>query len=105
MEFRNFLLAALAPEDAAALTPHMREVSLSRNQVLYEPGAPADLIYFPSSACISVVELMEDGGTIETATIGRESATGLLDAMLKTPVSTRMFVQIAGSAVTLSAAA
>jgi CRP-like cAMP-binding protein len=103
MEFRNFLLAALAPDDAAALTPHMREVSLARSQVLYEPGASVGLIYFPSSACISVVEVMEDDRAVETATIGRESATALLDAMLTMRVSTRMFVQIAGSAVTLPA--
>jgi CRP-like cAMP-binding protein len=105
MEFRNFLLAALAPEDVKALTPHFREVSLARTQVLYEPGGAAELIYFPSSACISVVEVLEDGRAVETATIGRESATALLDAILETPVSTRMFVQIAGGAVTLGAAA
>jgi CRP-like cAMP-binding protein len=104
LEFRNFLLAALAPDDAAALTPHLREVSLARSQVLYEPGAAVDLIYFPSSACLSVVEVLEDGRAVETATIGRESATALLDAMLKMPVATRMFVQIAGSALTLPAA-
>jgi CRP-like cAMP-binding protein len=105
MEFRNFLLAALAPEDVEALTPDLREVSLARTQVLYEPGAAAELIYFPSSACISVVEVLEDGHAVETATIGRESATALLDVMLQMPVSTRMFVQIAGSAVTLPATA
>jgi CRP-like cAMP-binding protein len=105
MEFRNFLLAALSPDDAAALTPYLREVSLARSQVLYEPGAAVDLIYFPSSACISIVEVLENGHAVETATIGRESATALLDVMLKLPVSTRMFVQIAGSAVTLPATA
>ena len=104
VEFRNFLLASLAPDDAAALVPHLREVSLARSQSIFEPGDVADLIYFPSNACISVLELMQDGKAFETATIGRESAAALLDAMARTPIVTRMFVQIAGSATTLSSA-
>jgi CRP-like cAMP-binding protein len=105
MEFRNFLLSALRPDDEAALTPHLKEVSLSRGQVLYQPGDEADLVYFPSSACISVVTIMEDGRAFETATIGRESAGGLVDAMAGTRVANRVFVQLAGGAMTLSAAA
>ena len=85
--------------------PQLREVSLSRGQSLFEPGDNADLIYFPSSACISVVEVMQDGKVFETATIGRESAAGLLDAMARTAAVTRTFVQIAGSATTLPSAA
>jgi CRP-like cAMP-binding protein len=104
MEFRNFLLAGLAADDAAALTPHLKEVSLVRGQVLYEPGAAIERVYFPSNACISVVEVMTDGRTVETATIGRESATALLDAVLRAPASARMFAQIAGSATSLSGA-
>jgi CRP-like cAMP-binding protein len=103
MEFRNFLLAGLTADDAAALTPHLKEISLARGQVLYEPGGEVERVYFPSSACISVVEVMADGRTVETATIGRESATALLDAVLKAPASARMFAQIAGSATSLSA--
>jgi CRP-like cAMP-binding protein len=105
MQFRNFLLSALHSDDESALTPHLKEISLSRGQVLYQPGDEADLIYFPSSACISVVTIMEDGRTFETGTIGRESASGLVDAMAGARVSNRVFVQLAGGAMTLSAAA
>jgi CRP-like cAMP-binding protein len=105
MEFRNFLLSALHADDEAALVPHLKEVSLSRGQVLYQPGDEANLIYFPSSACISVVTIMEDGRTFEIGTIGRESAGGLVDAMAGAPVANRVFVQLAGAAMSLSAAA
>jgi len=104
MQFRNFLLSALHSDDEAALTPHLKEVSLSRGQVLYQPGDEADLIYFPSSACISVVTIMEDGRTFETGTIGRESAGGLVDAMAGVRVANRVFIQLAGGAMALSAA-
>lgn len=105
MQFRNFLLSALRPDDAADLTPHLREISLSRGQVVFEPGADVDSIYFPSSACLSVTAVMEDGKLIETNTVGRESAAGLLDAISGEPSATRGFVQIGGAAMVLPAAA
>jgi CRP-like cAMP-binding protein len=104
MYFRNFLLHTLHPDDAAYLTPHLREVSLSRGQALYEPGETVDTLYFSSSACISVVSVMRDGRIVETTTVGRESAPGLLDAVTDLPTSSRIFVQVAGAALTLPSA-
>jgi CRP-like cAMP-binding protein len=105
MEFRNFLLGALRPEDAAALVPRLKEVTLSNGQVLYEPGDVVDLVYFPSSACISLVEVMEDGRAVEISTIGRESAASLLDVMTSNVAAIRAFVQISGAAFVLPASA
>lgn len=101
MYFRNFLLRALHTNDAVHLTPFMREVSLVRGQRLYEPDDPVDTLYFPSSACISVVTTMRDGRQVETATIGRESAAALLDAVTGQPATSRVFVQVGGSAMLL----
>ncbi|THD58795.1 Crp/Fnr family transcriptional regulator [Phenylobacterium sp.] len=103
MYFRNFLLRALQAEDAAHLTPLLREISLSRGQPLFEPGDTIETLYFPSSACISVVTVMRDGRQIETATIGRESAAALLDAVTGQPTASRIFVQVGGSALALPA--
>lgn len=103
MEFRNFLLAALGPDDASAVTPRLKEVTLVPGQVLFEQDGPVDALYFPSSACISVVAVMQDGKTVEIATVGRESAAGLLDVLTASPAATRSFVQIGGAALTLRA--
>jgi CRP-like cAMP-binding protein len=105
MEFRNFLLAALGSDDAAALVPRLKEVTLSNGQVLYQPDDAIDLLYFPSSACISIVAVMEDGRAVEISTIGRESAAGLLDVMTGSAAAIRGFVQIGGAAFTLPAGA
>lgn len=105
MEFRNFLLAALGPGDAAVLVPRLKEVSLTAGQVLHETERMVEVLYFPSSACTSVAALMRDGKAFEIATIGRESAPGLLDLMTGRPSETRCFVQIAGSALSLPASA
>ena len=104
MQFRNFLLSALRPDDAAVLTPHLREVSLSRGQVVFEPGKPVDSIYFPSNACLSLTAVMEDGKLVETNTVGRESAAGLLDAVSGELSATRGVAQIGGVAMVLPAA-
>jgi len=104
MYFRNFLLRALPAEDTPYLTPHLREVSLSRAQPLYEPGDLVDTLYFASSACISVVSVMQDGRIVETTTVGRESAPGLLDAVTDLPATSRIFVQVAGGALALPSA-
>ena len=103
MYFRNFLLRALQAEDAAQLTPLLREVNLGQGQPLFEPGDAIETLYFPSSACISVVTVMRDGRQVETATVGRESAAALLDSVTGQTTTSRIFVQVGGSALTLPA--
>ena len=105
MQLLNFLLSAMSEADRAAFNPVLAETALAPGQVLFEQGDKVDLIYFPGSACISLVTVMADGKTVETSTIGRESAVALMDAMTNRPASTRIFAQIAGSAMRLPAAA
>lgn len=104
MEYRNFLLAALRPEDAAVLTPRLKEVTLTVGQVLAEPDDVVETLYFPSSSCLSVVAVMSDGKAIETTTVGRETATPLLDVLTQRRAALRTFVQVAGSAIVIPAA-
>ncbi len=103
VQFRNFLLSALDPADLAALGPHLVEAPLNRAQVLYEPGDTVDALYFPGSACVSVLTVLDNGEAVETSTIGRESAAGLLNGLTGQPASQRMFAQIGGSVLKISA--
>lgn len=105
VKFRNFLLSALNEVDRLALMPDLSEISLAQAQVLFEVGSEADYVYFPSSAVISVVTVMEDGRSAESHTIGRESGVGLVNAAGRTAVQSRVFAQIGGGAVRLPAAA
>jgi hypothetical protein len=100
----NFLLSALAPDDLAALSPGLTEVVLAAGEVIYEPGAQPDAVYFPGGACVSVVTIMSDGRAVENTTVGRESAAGLMEAITNRPATARAFVQIGGGAMRLSAA-
>ncbi|EIM24430.1 Crp/Fnr family transcriptional regulator [Microvirga lotononidis] len=95
---KNWLLAAVAPEDCAALEPHLELVQLPRGQILYEPGAVMHHIYFPHEAVISLVNLMEDGGLVEVGVFGREGASSLNGALATREAFGRYVVQMPGTA-------
>jgi len=105
VQLLNFFLSALKPNDRAALTANMSEVAIGAAQVLFETGDLVDTIYFPGSACISVVIVLSDGKTVETATVGRESVVSLIDAITDQPSRSRVFAQIGGSAMQMAASA
>lgn len=75
---RNALLMSLSDTAAAALAPHLEDCALPQHQVLNDPGDEVDLAYFPHTGMISMLAVMRDGSAIETATIGREGAVGLM---------------------------
>lgn len=105
MQLLNFFLTALSAADVDALSGSLVETSFSAAQVLYEPHDPVDVIYFPGSACISIVTVLEDGKAVETSTVGRESAVALVDAISGESARSRIFAQIGGSAMRMSASA
>jgi CRP-like cAMP-binding protein len=100
----NFLLSALAPDDLAALTVGLTEVVLDRTEVIFEPGQTPNAIYFPGGACLSIVTILADSRTVENASVGRESAVGLMEAITNRPATSRAFAQVGGSAMRLPAA-
>jgi len=57
-----------------------------------------DTIYFPDTCVISLMTLMESGGAIESATIGREGALGLPAAVSPRQSLSRVIVQAPGRA-------
>jgi CRP-like cAMP-binding protein len=103
--FRNYLLRALSADDLTALIPVMRELTLPAGQVLYAVGGPVEAVHFPSTAVLSVVTRMRDGRSVETATVGFESAVGLLPGLGHLPAPSGIFAQIGGAAISIPAAA
>jgi len=100
----NFLLSSLHPDDLTALSPGLMEVVLAAGEVLFEPGQQPDAIYFPGGACISIVTILADGRSVESTTVGRESAAGLMEAVTHRPATARAFAQIGGGAIRAPAA-
>ena len=94
----NRILAALEPEDFEVLAPHLESVTLLRGQVLYEPGDTILHAYFPQDAVVSLVNVMEDGSSVEVGVFGREGVLGLLSALVTREAFGRYIVQISGTA-------
>lgn len=104
LSVQNFLLAALSPEDHALISSHLLQVELERGRLLYDPGDPIETVYFPHDGVISLMTLMENGAAIESATIGREGALGLMAAVSPRQSLSRAIVQTPCRAARLSAA-
>ncbi len=94
----NWLLRALEPDDFALLEPHLELVRLTRSQALYEPGEIIHHAYFPHSSVISLVNVLEDGRTVEVAVFGRGGVMGLLSAVVTREAFGRYVVQMPGTA-------
>lgn len=100
---KNRLLSALPSEDRALLTPHLTTVDLEKGRLLYDPGDLIEQVYFPNDCVISLMTLMENGAAIESATIGREGALGLMAAVAPRQSLSRAIVQAPGSALRIAA--
>ncbi|WP_297513441.1 Crp/Fnr family transcriptional regulator [uncultured Caulobacter sp.] len=80
-------------------------VDLDKGRLLYDPGDPIDQVYFPEDCVVSMMTLMENGAAIESATIGREGAVGLMAAVAPRQSLSRVLVQASGAATRVAAGA
>lgn len=77
-EPQNLLLAALPREDYDRLAPSLEVVPLKLKEILHKPGEPLQHVYFPGGGGFcSVLTVLQDGGMVEVATIGREGVVGV----------------------------
>jgi CRP-like cAMP-binding protein len=95
---QNRLLAALDSEDLQLLASRLTPVTLEKGALLYDPGDMVDTVYFPDDCVISLMTLMESGAAIESATIRREGALGLMSAVSPRQSLSRAIVQAPGRA-------
>lgn len=103
-DLTNGLICALELPVYEALEPHLTHHDFARGEVFYEPGDMIDHVYFPHRGVISLLSVMDDGSAIETSTVGRESAVGLLAGMAPLQSFSRVVGQSSGTLSRLPAA-
>jgi CRP-like cAMP-binding protein len=96
---RNHLLAALPDDEFVRIKPDLEPISLSLGEVLYESGDKLTHIYFPTTAIISLLYIMENGATAEIGIAGNNGLIGIALFMGGETTSSRAIVQSAGDAV------
>lgn len=94
----NRILGSLSDFDAVRLMPYLDFVLLSAGEEIYAAGEPNRYVYFPETAVASDIYDLSDGGTIETAMTGSESAIGLCAILGKYPVTHRIQTIVKGNA-------
>ncbi len=92
----NFLLAALQEGELEGLLAKLENVSLVLGEVLYESGQKMDYAYFPTTAIISMLYIMENGGTAEIGVVGNEGVIGVALFLGGETTASRALVQSAG---------
>jgi len=93
---QNHLLAALPASDYARLLPDLELVPLPLGWAIYEAGGKLGYVYFPTSAIISLLYVMEDGSSAEIAVAGHEGLVGIALFMGGETTPSRAVVQSAG---------
>jgi CRP-like cAMP-binding protein len=99
----NHLLAALPNLVSTRWLAHLEDVELSLGQVLYESGGTLSHVYFPTTAIVSLLYVMENGASAEIAVVGNEGIVGISLFMGGESTPSRAVVQSAGRGLRLKA--
>jgi len=99
----NHLLAALPDAEAQRWLPQLERVEMPLGQVLYESGGTLSHVYFPTTAIVSLLYVMENGASAEIAVVGNEGIVGISLFMGGDSTSSRAVVQSAGLGLRLKA--
>jgi CRP-like cAMP-binding protein len=92
----NHLLAALPDAEWQRWQPQLEPVELRLGQVLYESGSTLSHVYFPTTAIVSLLYVMESGASAEIAVVGNEGLVGISLFMGGGSTPSRAVVQSAG---------
>jgi len=92
----NHLLAVLPQDDYAALLPFLEPLAMPLGLSLYESGGVQRYVYFPTTAIVSMLYVLEDGNSAEIAVTGNEGLVGIALFMGGETTPGRAVVQSAG---------
>jgi CRP-like cAMP-binding protein len=102
---KNQLLANIPPAALERWRPQLEQVELPLGRVLYEAGDTLSHVYFPTTAIVSLLYVMQNGASAEISVVGREGILGISLFMGGESTPSRAVVQSAGTAYRLKAEA
>lgn len=93
---QNHLLAAFPTAEFERLAPHLEWVPMRLGETLYEPGGQFRYAYFPTTAIVSLLYILESGASTEIAGVGNEGVLGVPLFMGGNSMPNSAVVQTAG---------
>ena len=100
----NHLLAALPALAYQRIKSGLDPVELSYGQVLYEPHARIDYVYFPIDCLVSLLTAVDKQRNLEVGMVGNEGMVGTPMALGIGVSAVRALVQGSGTAMRMTAA-
>jgi len=101
----NRLLAALPRAELDKLTPHLEQVNLPKEKVLYDAGDIVRHAYFLQSGMISLLAVANKNQVIEVGAVGDEGMVGIPSVIRDNRAPFRTLVQVPVSALRISGSA
>lgn len=98
---QNRLLAALSTDELERLSAHLELVPMRLGETLYESGGQLSHVYFPTTAIVSLLYVLESGASTEIASVGNEGIVGVSLFMGGETTPSTAIVQTAGHAYRL----
>jgi CRP-like cAMP-binding protein len=100
---KNYLLASLSAEDFENIRPRLEPLSFDLGAVLHESGDRMEYVYFPTTAIVSLLYIMENGATAEIGVVGNDGILGIELFMGGETTTNRAIIQSAGHAFRMRA--
>ena len=79
------------------LKPHLRRMYVTKEQYLYQHDDELDYVYFPETAVISELHILDDGRMVEVSITGREGVVGITTLFQANRISNCVQVAQAGN--------
>lgn len=100
---QNLLLSGLPKAEQARLAPYLELVKMPLGTEIFSPNVPIRYVYFPTTAIVSLLNVMQDGASTEIAVVGKEGIVGISLFMGGGTTSNWAVVHSAGYGFRLSA--
>jgi CRP-like cAMP-binding protein len=100
---QNHLIAALPEPEWQRWAPELEWVDMPLSQVLYESEVTLSHVYFPTTAIVSLLYVMQNGSSAEIAIIGNEGLVGISLLLGGESTPSRAVVQSAGQGLRMKA--
>jgi CRP-like cAMP-binding protein len=101
---QNRIIRACPDAEYARLAPDLHLEYLALGTAVLEAGQPARHVYFPTTAVVSLLSVLENGAYAEIAMTGCDGIVGVAAFMGGATTTTRAIVQSAGYAYRMDAA-
>jgi CRP-like cAMP-binding protein len=98
---QNHLLAALPDAEYSRVFPRFELVDFTLGQAVYESGRSFSNVFFPITAIVSLLYVLENGASAEISVVGNEGVVGIALFMGGESMPNRAIVQSAGMAYRL----